>query len=188
MVSESLLPLPLPLFSRNYCNSNVPYLCIWSSWQTWVTLSLLVQHLKTVTWTALKTARRLTFAVGPRELREFRMIERHYFRDQVNQLTPSLCKIFSLIAQNTCQNFLLINYSHFFWTLFLADQEFWLWFWVLYTRINQHLGCGIQSTSYERKIKCVCTVFIYAVSVNTQTPWSNLLHFWQTLHNFDYYI
>jgi GMP-PDE, delta subunit len=26
---------------------------------------------------------RLTFGVGPRELRGFRMIERHYFRDQV---------------------------------------------------------------------------------------------------------
>ena len=37
---------------------------------------------------------RLTFAVGPRELREFRMIERHYFRDQVQM------NIHYLVADN----------------------------------------------------------------------------------------
>ena len=115
MTSESLLSLPL--FSRNQYYSKLPHSCIWSSWQTLITLSLLVQHLITIIWTAFKTARRLTFAVGPRELREFRMIERHYFRDQVNQLTLPLCNILSLIPQNG-QNNLLINYAHLFLNTF----------------------------------------------------------------------
>ena len=38
---------------------------------------------------------RLTFAVGPRELREFRMIERHYFRDQVSKIMIAMEDILS---------------------------------------------------------------------------------------------
>ena len=54
---------------------------------------------------------RLTFAVGPRELREFRMIERHYFRDQVPTDIIFLGTVHMIRKQSFLLNFLAkLNY------------------------------------------------------------------------------
>jgi hypothetical protein len=70
---------------------------------------------------------RLVFAVGPREIRDFRMIERHYFRNKVSD-SHALCGPISFDSSRM---------------MYTVGEELRFHLRLLHSGLNEHLGCSL---------------------------------------------
>ena len=79
-----ILNYSLFIYQITYLSGKFPYEHLFTHLFTYLFAIQLISYLPLI---LILIFTRLTFAVGPRELRGFRMIERHYFRDQVPYCT-----------------------------------------------------------------------------------------------------